>query len=104
MYQTVLPRSRNAATICSDSVTGTRGSFCPCTTNSGIEILSTLIVATYADRFDSFSGQRFVTDAVQPARSGVVVQTRLVRSNGESVTLDYFMRDGKVFNVVVFVK
>ena len=65
-----------------------------------IELLTELIVATYADRFDSYKGQRFVTDAVAPVKSGFVVQTRLLRETGEPVTLDYFLRDDQIFNVV----
>jgi len=65
-----------------------------------IALLSELIVATYADRFDSYSGQQFVTDAVKPVKSGFVVRTRLQREAADDVSLDYFVRDGKVFNVV----
>ena len=65
-----------------------------------LDLLSELIVATYADRFDKFSNLKFITEQVTPVKSGYVVQTRLVRSNGESVKLDYLLRNGRVFNVV----
>ncbi len=65
-----------------------------------ITLLGELIVATYADRFDDFSGQRFVTDEVKAASSGWVVVTRLLRQNDEPVTLDYYLRRNRVFNVV----
>ena len=62
--------------------------------------LLALIVATYADRFDSYGDQQFVTDDVQAVRTGHVVRTRLLRPGEDDVTLDYFVRDGRVFNVV----
>ena len=65
-----------------------------------IDLLTTLIVATYADRFDGFNGQRFVSDATEAVKSGFVVKTRLQRAGGEDVSLHYFLRDGRIFNVV----
>ncbi len=65
-----------------------------------VDLLSQLIVATYADRFDAFNGQSFVTEEIRPARSGHVVLTRLLRPNDTPVSLDYYLRDNKVFNVV----
>jgi phospholipid transport system substrate-binding protein len=65
-----------------------------------IELLSQLISATYADRFDSFNGQRFSTTGVEQARGGEVVRTELTKSDGDKVSLDYFLRDGRIFNVV----
>ena len=50
------------------------------------------IAATYADRFDSFSGQRMEVVAQQPSSSGMIVRTRIIRSNGEPVSVDYAMR------------
>ena len=63
-------------------------------------LLEQLIVATYADRFDSFSGQRFINVESVPARQGWVVKTELVRANGERVNLDYYFNGDAVYNVV----
>jgi phospholipid transport system substrate-binding protein len=63
-------------------------------------LLEELIVATYADRFDSYSGQSFHTGSAEVASRGWVVKTELEKSDGERVRLDYYFRDGKVFNVV----
>lgn len=50
-------------------------------------------VATYASRFDDYSGEKFeVLPETAPASGGVIVQTRLVKSDGEPVTLNYLMR------------
>ena len=50
------------------------------------------IAATYADRFDSYSGQRLEIVGQQPSSSGIIVKTRIVKSNGEPVNVDYVMR------------
>ncbi len=62
--------------------------------------LERLIVATYADRFDSFAGQRFEVLSEETSRTGAVVRTEIVRSSGERVPIDYYFRGDKVFNVV----
>jgi phospholipid transport system substrate-binding protein len=50
-------------------------------------------VATYANRFDDYSGEKFeVLPETTAASGGVIVQTRLVKGNGEPVTLNYLMR------------
>jgi phospholipid transport system substrate-binding protein len=50
------------------------------------------ISATYADRFDSYSGQQLEVIGQQPSSSGIVVKTRIVKANGERVSIDYLMR------------
>jgi len=52
-------------------------------------------VATYAQRFDGYSGEHFEVDP-QPTVSanGLVVNTKLIKSSGEPVQLNYFMRSG----------
>lgn len=64
------------------------------------QLLEQLIVATYASRFETFNGQSFQTLDSRVAGRGWVVKTELSRSNGEQVALDYYFRDGGVFNVV----
>jgi phospholipid transport system substrate-binding protein len=51
-------------------------------------------IATYASRFDEFSGEKFEVDAnPTPSNSGVIVRSKLVKSDGEPVQLDYLMRE-----------
>src|SRR6266851_4472088 len=51
--------------------------------------------ATYANRFDDYSGEKFeVLPETTAASSGVIVRSRLIKSNGEPVTLNYLMREG----------
>lgn len=64
------------------------------------DLLRALIAATYADRFDSYDGQRFERLGAQPAGRGWVVKTQLVRANGERVNLDYYFNGDAVYNLV----
>ena len=50
------------------------------------------IAATYADRFDSYSGQQLEVTGQQPSGSGIMVRTRIVKASGEPVSIDYLMR------------
>ena len=50
------------------------------------------ITATYADRFDSYSGQRLEVIGQHLSGPGVIIKTRIVKSNGEPVSVDYAMR------------
>ena len=60
-----------------------------------IAAFSDLSVSTYAARFDGFSGEHFDVDPKPtPSSGGVIVNTKLVQSNGEVVQLNYLMREG----------
>jgi phospholipid transport system substrate-binding protein len=50
------------------------------------------ISAIYADRFDSYAGQKLQVTGEQPAASGVMVKSQIVKANGEPVKVDYMMR------------
>jgi phospholipid transport system substrate-binding protein len=50
------------------------------------------ISAIYADRFDSYDGQKLEVTGEQPAPSGVMVRSRIIKANGEPVKVDYMMR------------
>ena len=49
------------------------------------------ISAIYADRFDSYSGQKLQVTDEQPAAAGVIVHSQIVKANGEPVKVDYLM-------------
>ncbi len=52
-----------------------------------------LTVATYADRFDGFDGERFETLSVEPSAQGTtLVHTRVVPADDDPVSLDYRVR------------
>src|ERR1700730_13236284 len=50
------------------------------------------ISAIYADRFDSYSGQKLQVTGEQTAPAGVRVKSQIVKANGEPVKIDYMMR------------
>jgi len=50
------------------------------------------ISAIYADRFDSYSGEKLQVTDEQPAAGGVIVRSQIVKANGEPVKVDYLMR------------
>jgi phospholipid transport system substrate-binding protein len=50
------------------------------------------VSAIYADRFDSYGGERFKVTGEQPAAAGVMVRSQIVKANGEPVNVDYMMR------------
>ena len=50
------------------------------------------ISATYADRFNTYSGEQLKVTDERPYGSAVMVETKIVKSNGEATTLTYLMR------------
>jgi phospholipid transport system substrate-binding protein len=50
------------------------------------------ISAIYADRFDSYNGQKLEVTGEQPASFGLLVKSRIIKSNGEPIEVDYVMR------------
>lgn len=50
-------------------------------------------VATYASRFDGYSGERFVIKSTQPLQpNAVVVYSALIQADGKVHSLDYLLR------------
>ena len=50
------------------------------------------ISANYADRFDSYTGQKLQVTGEQLNGAGVMVRSQIVKANGEPVKIDYMMR------------
>ena len=70
-----------------------------------VETFTRMSIATHADRFDGYSGERFKTISEDPLRRGrLVVKTVLIKSSGEQVQLDYILHQSsdqwRVINVV----
>ena len=58
------------------------------------DAFSKMTVNTYASRFDGYSGEKFeVSPQTSKSSNGTVVQTRLIKSDGEPISLNYLMRD-----------
>src|SRR5438309_7358195 len=47
------------------------------------------ISAIYADRFDSYAGEKLEVTAEQPSPSGVMVKSQIIKASGEPVEVDY---------------
>src|SRR2546429_3050213 len=54
------------------------------------------ITATYASRFDGFSGERLEVLGEQKIKRGTMVQSRIVKSDGEPVSINYMVHDNAV--------
>ncbi len=64
-------------------------------------------IATFAARFDGYSGERFEVTGERPGlRGAVIVDNRIVKPSGEIVPINYLLRklDGKWRIVDVFLK
>ena len=61
-----------------------------------------MTIATYASRFDGYSGQSFEVDPeILSRNTGRIVRTKLLRPSGEPVTLNYLMRgSGDAWKIV----
>lgn len=49
-------------------------------------------IATYADRFDGYAGERLEVTGDRATPFGTIVQSRIVKANGEPIAIDYLMR------------
>jgi len=68
------------------------GSLAPAQQQQLISAFAHYVAATYADRFDSYSGEQLQVTGERPRGADVMVQTRIVKSNGEATRLDYLVR------------
>ena len=54
--------------------------------------LGRYISAIYADRFDSYAGQKLQVTGEQPNAAGTMVRSQIVKVSGDPVNVDYMMR------------
>jgi phospholipid transport system substrate-binding protein len=58
-----------------------------------VDAFSRMTIATYASRFDGYSGEKFeIEPNVETRSNGSIVHTRIVQTSGEPVTLNYLLR------------
>jgi len=50
------------------------------------------IAAVYAERFDSYAGERLQVTGEQPSAGGTIITSQIVKSNGEPVNINYLVR------------
>jgi phospholipid transport system substrate-binding protein len=65
-----------------------------------------LTLSTYAARFDGYSGEKLEVENNQDAQGGKIVSTKLIKSDGEPIQLNYLMRqeDGAWKIIDVYLK
>jgi phospholipid transport system substrate-binding protein len=69
--------------------------FLPAQQQSVTDAFSRYTISVYANRFDDFNGERFNVDPNPTTNAnGVMVQSTLIKSDGEKVVLNYLMRQG----------
>ena len=56
------------------------------------ETFGRYIAAVYADRFDSYTGQKLEVTGEQPSGAGVIAKSQIIKANGEPVNVDYLTR------------
>src|ERR1700720_4792344 len=56
------------------------------------EAFERYIAAVYADRFDSYAGERLQVTGEQTSANGTIITTEIIKSNGEPVRLNYLLR------------
>jgi phospholipid transport system substrate-binding protein len=67
----------------------------PAQQQSVAEVFARYTISLYANRFDDYSGERFEVDPTPATNAnGLIVQSSLIKSDGEKVTLNYLMRQG----------
>ena len=54
------------------------------------------LTALYATRFDSYSGERFEVLGEQQIKHGTMVKTRIIKSNGEPVSINFVLHDNDI--------
>ena len=61
-----------------------------------VEAFSQYSVATYANRFDGYGGEKFnVEPTASQTTGGTLVKTQLIQGDGKPIELDYLMRQGE---------
>jgi len=98
-YQRIAPavtQSYNLPLMSRLAVGPSWANLAPAQQQSITDAFSRYTISVYANRFDDYNGERFDVDP-NPANSpnGQIVQTALIKSNGEKVLLNYLMRQGE---------
>jgi phospholipid transport system substrate-binding protein len=88
----VIRRSFDVASMARLSVGSTWASLSETQRQQMTESFARYISATYADRFDSYAGQKLEVIGEQPAPVGVMVKSQIIKASGEPVKVDYMMR------------
>ena len=88
----VIRRSFDIALMARLSIGPTWGGLSEAQRQEASESVGRYMSAIYADRFDSYDGQKLEVTGERAAPSGVMVKSRIITANGEPVMVDYMMR------------
>ena len=88
----VIRRSFDIASMARLSVGSPWGALSEAQRQQVIDSFGRYISAIYADRFESYAGQKLQVTGEQPNPGGVMVKSQIVKANGEPVKVDYLMR------------
>jgi phospholipid transport system substrate-binding protein len=92
----VIRRTFDIATMARLSVGPSWASLTEAQRQQVTESFGRYISAIYADRFDSYAGQKLEVSGEQPNAGGVMVRSQIIKANGEPVRVDYMMcRNGE---------
>ena len=61
-----------------------------------VQAYSRYIAAIYADRFDQYAGEQFQVLGEQKIKHGLLIKTRIIKSNGEPVSVNYVVHDNDI--------
>jgi phospholipid transport system substrate-binding protein len=67
-------------------------SFTPVQQQRVTEAFARYTIATYADRFNGYSGEKLEVTGTQAGAYGTLVESRIVQSDGSPVNINYLMR------------
>src|SRR5207244_11080624 len=88
----VIRRSFDIATMARLSVGSSWGALSDAQRQQMMESYGRYISAIYAERFDSYEGQKLLVTGEQPGAAGVMVRSQIIKANGEPVKVEYLMR------------
>lgn len=61
-----------------------------------VQAYSRYIAAIYATRFDDYAGEKLEVLGQQQIKHGTLIKTRIVKSNGEPVAINYVVHDNDI--------
>ncbi|MBA2125475.1 hopanoid biosynthesis protein HpnM [Hyphomicrobium methylovorum] len=89
----VLSKTYDIASMTRVAVGSSWDSLQPAQKTGITDAFSRMMAATYAKRFDGFSGETFqIAEITDRAPSDKMIKTRIIQSNGKPVAINYLMR------------
>jgi phospholipid transport system substrate-binding protein len=88
----VIRRSFDLPIMARLSVGPTWATLTPAQQQQVTESYGRYVSAIYADRFDSYHGQKLQVTGEQPMAGGIMVRSTIIKSDGDPVEVDYMMR------------